>query len=317
MTFATGVAVEIGYVKEVTHGVTPASPTMKKLRLTQRNINGQTNPVRSEEVQAHEQVQDSRQGFRSVVGSFGFELSFGAFTDIIPAAIDGAWAAVSSGQHFAGATQRAKMGAALLQTFTMERRFNDIAKYQPFRGVAVNQFGLQIQADQPIIRGTLDLIGMSYGDMTGTSLGAPAAAATNPPMIAFQGDVLYDGSPIATITGINFTVNGQRQLQAVVGNYYSPDVFKGQKQTAGQLTALLTDTSSFYSDFFNENEVSLAVKLLDPNGTDFIGVFMPRVKINSAPIEPGQTGPILITSDIEILYDATEASSLTFERTGT
>lgn len=316
MAFESGVAVEIGYVKEVTRGTTPASPAMKKLRLTQRNINGQANAVRSEEVDSTEQVKDSRQGFRSTVGSFGFELSHMAYNDMIVAAIDGAWAAAGGTPHFTGATQVAKVSNLPPATFTMERRFLTTTQYQPFRGVAINQFGIQVQADQPIVRGTLDLIGMSYGAMTGVSLGAPSAAPSRPPMVAFQGDVIYDGSPVATITGFNFTINNQRQLQAVIGDYYSPEVFKGQKQIAGQLTALLQDASPYYNDFFNENEVSLALQLMDPNGTDFLGMYFPRIKINSAPIEPGATGPILITSDIEILYDATEGTTITFERTG-
>jgi hypothetical protein len=317
MSFAQGVAVEMAYVKEVAHGTTPASPAMKRLRLTQRNINGQANAIRSEIVEAHEQVTDSRQGFRSVVGSFGFELAFGGFDDLIPAAIDGgAWGAAGGTPEFPGATMAVKMSNAALQTFTVERRFTDILKYQLGRGVAINQFGLQIQADQPLIRGTMDMLGMSYGDMTGTTIGAPTDLPKRPSMIAFQGDVEYDGTPIGVVTGLNFTVNGQRQLQAVVGDYYSPDVFKGQKQIAGQITAMLTDASAFYSDFFQENEVSMKVKLMDPNGTDFIGISLPRIKINSATIEPGQVGPILINSDIEILRDATKATSMIIERTG-
>lgn len=316
MTIETGVAVEISYIKEVTRGVTPGSPAMKKLRLVQRNINGQVNPVRSEEVDSTEQVRDSRHGFRSVNGSYTGELSHGAYNDIIPAGVDGAWVAAGGSPHFVGATQMCKMGAAALQTFTMERRFLGIAKYQTFQGVAINQLGFQISADQPIVRCTFDLLGMKFGNMTGVTLGAPSAAPTRPPMVAFQGDVLYDGVSIATMTGLNFTINGQRQLQAVIGDYFSPDVFKGQKQSAGQMTGLLTDTSTIYGDFFSENEVSLATQIMDPNGTDFLGIYLPRVKINSAPIEPGQTGPVLITADIEILRDDTEGTAITFERTG-
>ena len=40
MAIASGANSDISYVREVTHGVTPGSPSMKLLRATGRNVNG-------------------------------------------------------------------------------------------------------------------------------------------------------------------------------------------------------------------------------------------------------------------------------------
>lgn len=92
MALSSGANTAISYVAEVTHGVTPNTPTMKTLRVTSRNINLQKQTLGSQERRADRQIADVRHGFQQVGGSLGFELSMESFDDWLEAALGGTWA---------------------------------------------------------------------------------------------------------------------------------------------------------------------------------------------------------------------------------
>ena len=95
MAIASGSRVRTLYVAEVTHGTTPSTPTMKTLRVTDRNLNFMKNILTSAEVRADRQVSDLRHGFNKVEGSLGFELCGEVFNDMIEGAMGGTWAAIT------------------------------------------------------------------------------------------------------------------------------------------------------------------------------------------------------------------------------
>jgi len=172
--------------------------------------------------------------------------------------------------------QKAKIGSTLT-TFTIERRFTDIPKYQVFRGVAINQYSLAIQPDS-IITATMDMLGMDSDDISDSSLGAPTAAQGSNPFDAFTGEGVEGGSLITILTGLNFSINNQRSVESRLFSKTSPDVFEGIANVSGDMTVYFEDESLF-TKFKNETETSLLVKLDDPNGTDFHAIHFPELFI--------------------------------------
>lgn len=316
MAIASGAKVGTSYVAEVTRGVTPASPAMKALRVTTRNLNAQKNTVESQEVREDRQTVSFRHGFNQVQGSLGFELSHAAFDDILEGALAGSWVAAGGTPIFTGATQALKLGAADVQTFTFERRFTDILRYQILRGCAVNRVQLNIPPEG-MVGGTMDFVGMSFTNMLTTTLGVPAAAPTHDPFSSFEGELLFEGTAIGVVTGIQITINNNRSVLPVVGSKFSPDVFEGRAVVEGTITAFLEDDSPVYSAFFDEQEVAIRLRLDDLNGTDFMGLAFHRVKVNAGDMDPPQSGPVEINAPFRALYDATQGTTLTIERTGT
>lgn len=193
-----------------------------------------------------------------------------------------------------------------LTTFTFERLFTDIAKYQVYRGCAINSMSMSIIPEE-IVGGTFDIVGMSFADFSGTSLGVPAAAPTNSPLAAFDGALVVDGVEVAVVTAMDFTVTNNRNVQAVVGNKFSPDVFDGQFNLDGNMTVFLEDSSLFYGYFNDETEFRIQMKLDDVDGTGFISFNMPRCKATAADIDPPQEGPVSITMPFKALVDETNS----------
>lgn len=381
MTLASGANVGLSYVKEVTHGVTPGSPTMKALRAISRNINLKKNEIVSQERRQDRQLADMRHGFNSVAGSIGYELCVAAFDDMLEGAMSGTWDTspatgdislatnatgnkvirttgsfitdgfiagmmvdlagfatggnngatqilavtaleltvektlvtdVAAGSRSVTADGRTILIGSVLNTYTMERRFTDIDQYQVFRGVAVNQMSIQIKPDS-MVQGSLELLGMASDGMDGTSIGEPTAAAANSPLVAFDAGLYYDGVQQAVVTGVDITLANGRSVQPVVGSKFSPDVFEGTALISGTLTAFF-ENADLYNLFFDEEESDLHIKLLDPNGTDFLVIMLPRIKTNAGDLDPPQEGPVSISFPFKALVDSVTGTSMAIQR---
>lgn len=385
MVLESGSNVILGYVEEVTHGVTPGSPTLKTLRATSRNVNPTVATLESQEVRASRQRSDVRHGFNQVLGGVGFQLSMEDYDDFLSYALSTAWVAVTSGsisvsvtastkKYIRGsgsfltdgfrpgdfifgtgftnggnnATSRAVAVTALeittdsttmvdegsasrtialkgkrldvgkiLKTVTLERQFTGITQYQPNRGVAVQQFGLNVSPDS-MVTGTFDLLGMSSGPVSGSSVaGAPPTAAVNrEPFASFDGSIYEGGTAIAVATALNFTLNNQRSLQGVIGSKFSPDVFEGTAINTGQLSVFL-ENASLINKFVNETSSSIWMRFNDIAGVDFMSFIFHRVKYLGGPIDPGQQGPVVVQMPFEALENATYGTSLTIQRSNT
>jgi hypothetical protein len=382
MALASGSNVGLTYTGEVTHGVTPVTPTMKELRVTGRNINLTRATLTSNERRNDRQIADLRHGFNQLGGSLGFELSIEAFDDLLEGAMGGTWAVaattgsvslatnatgnkvtrstgsfltdgfmvgdvvtlsgfatpgnngetqvigvsaleltviktlvtdVSAAARTVAATGKKLKIGQTLKTYTMERRFVDIAQYQVFKGVAINQMSFNVQPDQ-IIGGSFDIIGMSSEGFSGTSLDdTPTAAPSFSPFDAFTANVYINGGINTVVTGFSFSMANGRSVNPVVGSKFSPDVFEGTCQITGQLSAYL-ESADFYNYFYDETEVSLFAKFPDPGGTDFIVLQLPRIKLSSGDIDPQQQGPIVVQYNFQALVDSDSGTSVAFQR---
>lgn len=206
-----------------------------------------------------------------------------------------------------------KIGTTL-RTFTIERAFEDVSQYQVFNGCAINQMSVQIQPEQ-MVGGTFDILGMSADPMAAASIDGSGytAAATNDPMSAFEGQLSEGGAASAVVTGINFNLNNNRSLEAVVGSKFSPDVFEGIATVTGEATVFFEDEVLF-NKFVNETISTLSVQVDDLNGTDFLAMGFPAIKYTGGDMDPPQQGPVPITMPWEAQVSALTGTSMYIQR---
>ena len=197
-----------------------------------------------------------------------------------------------------------------LYTATIERQFLDIGKYEAFRGCAVNQMSFRAEPEA-IIGGQFDIVGMSAAAMAGSSVGTGTTdPTTNSPFDSFIAQIYEAGGATAVATGFNFTLNNSRNLQGVIGSRFSPDVFEGDAVINGTLQVFFED-ETLYNKFINETESSIWLTLNDVAVSgEFINVVFPRVKFNTADIDPPQRGPIVKQMQFEALESATFGTSM-------
>lgn len=202
-----------------------------------------------------------------------------------------------------------------MQTFFVERQFQDIDQFQRFRGCAVDQWALNAEPEA-MINGTFNILGMVADAIAGTSISGVGAlaASSNSPYAAFEGELFEGGSRIAVATSMNFTLARNRSLNPIIGSKFSPNVFEGTARCTGTMQAYF-DSVSLLNKFINETESSLWMRFDDPNaiGTHFMSIVFPRVKYNGGTIDPPQEGPI----SIEMPFRALKATGLALPGGGT
>jgi len=89
---ATGARTSHYYIVETDCGVTPTSPAWKPLRFTSGGMQLTKDSLQSSELDGSREVADLRLGNNSVSGDISIELSYGAYNDLLEAALGGTWA---------------------------------------------------------------------------------------------------------------------------------------------------------------------------------------------------------------------------------
>lgn len=197
-----------------------------------------------------------------------------------------------------------------LETMYVERQFLSVTKYQKFNGVAINELSFSV-VPRSIVTGTLGLLGMSspaFANSSGSTL-APLAKSSASPYSAFVGNLLEGGSLIAVVTGLEWNMNNNRTLEAVVGSKFSPDVFEGDARIDGTLTAFF-ENDALFEKFRLETESTIFLELSDPDGTNFASIVFPRVKYNNAGMDPPQRGPVPQNIPFKALLHSTYLTSM-------
>jgi hypothetical protein len=212
----------------------------------------------------------------------------------------------------------------VVKTWTIERRFTGLAtpKYQVFRGVTPNSWSLDVQpgggGGGGLVSFSSDLLGISGGSLSDTSLGTPSAPGTEAPFAVFDGAIIVDGKARAAVTGMNLNVSLNRDNPAQIGSKNTVDIFGGQATAQGQMTVMLSDDNvDVFNLFDGETEFVMALRFDSPDGSDYQAVYMPRMKANSGDMDPPQSGPVPITVGTEALYDTDLSAPFVWQRSNT
>lgn len=175
--------------------------------------------------------------------------------------------------------------------FTFEEWFPDVPYSERFQDCRVGSAQLTLPGQgNATIQMAID--GLDYTTGTAAYYTAPTSETTSETCNASSGVMLVNGTAVATITDLQFTIDGNQSLaDPVVGNNVRPDVFVGKVGASGQFTAYF-DSSTNQDNFAGEVDVALAGVL--PNGSlaaaDFIAWALPKLNITAASPADGETG---------------------------
>jgi len=296
---ASGSRHEIRFVQEVTQGVTPATPAMKRLRNTGTTLNLTKEAIQSAEIRADRQISDSRHGNRRIGGDINFELSYGAFDDFIAAALFGDWA---GNVLKAGTT---------LKTFSIERAFTDIDQFLVYRGAGVNTMSLSIVPNR-MVTGTFGIVGhdMAVDDAT---LGAPTDVATNSPFDSFTGTLLEGGVANAAITAFTLNIENGIDPEYVIMKSAADELTYGRSNVSGRISAKFKNLDML-NKFINEVESSISLTLDGANGGD-LTILLPRIKYNGGDAPVNGEGSVILDMPFQALLDPVTGTNIQITRT--
>lgn len=305
MAFSQGSRAGLSYVVESTFGTTPGTPSLIQLPYTTHSLNLTKERVTGNDIQPDRMPRVDRHGNRSVAGDIAVDLRKGDYDPFLESAFFNTWS-----------TNVLKVGTTP-KYFSIEDAATDIAQFRLFTGMSVSSLAVSIKPNQ-MVTGTFSMVGK---DMTisGTSVDAVKTAASgNAPFDAYSGalsigDAGGSLSSIATVTGIDFTINNALAPTFVVGSASTPQLEYGMATIEGTITAYFED-ATLINRFINETETGLQVVVDDPTGSSDYTWLFPRVKINGAEVPVGGPTARTISLPFVALYDTTEATNLKLTR---
>lgn len=309
-TTATGSEHSLDYIAEVTYGTTPATPSFADLRHTGVTLGLSKSTFESGELRSDRQIAHFRHGNKSVSGDLNIELSYGTFDDLLQAALGGTWAtgvpAVGTDQLKAGTTRR---------SFTLERKFGnlDTPEYHRYTGAEINTFNLSVTPDA-IVTGSFGIVAKGASIATAIITGATyGAATTTEPFDSFSGSITEGGSPIGTVTSIEFSLENGLNPLFVVGSDETLRPGIGKSRLTGTMTTFF-QSKALMEKFINETASSIILVLTDSAGND-LSIELPNVKYNGGQPDVDGEAEISVSLPFIALYDATDASNVVIERT--
>lgn len=308
--FAQGSKSSLAYATQVDHD-TVATTGFKSLPYTSHTLNLSKERVQSTDQEPDRMLRHDRHGNRSVGGDVVFDLRADVYDEMLESVMFGTWdnTPVGPDELKFGSTQK---------FFTIEDYASNIDQARVFSGMTVSQASFSIRPNQ-MINTTMSFIGK---DMTTTQTEQTVtAAALNSPFDSYSG-VLEVGdnggalASIATVTGIDFSINNSIAPTFVVGSSTSQCFEYGMASVEGSITAYFKDLT-LVDRFIDEVESALKVTTNDPTAANEYGFFFPRVKFNDAAVPVSSPTSRIITIPFVALYDATEESSLVITRPDT
>lgn len=197
---------------------------------------------------------------------------------------------------------------------TIHKSYPDVALEQLFNDVTVNNLSLSIQPGS-LVTGTADLIGLSAGDMVadGTAGVSANAAPTTTAYSPFASCVGIGDKPVGVVSGLDFTVNNNRETVPLLCSPSADSVYEGVANVTGTVTLLFEDAVE-YNKFQDEEETTLTVALKDvADGTSIrtMIVHFPRVRYNQPSFEVPANGPVVLTLNFRALQAEVKYGSAT------
>ncbi len=162
---------------------------------------------------------------------------------------------------------------------------------------------------------TLTFMGKDVTTSTSEYFTSPTAATSTGVLAAVNGLIYVNGTQIALITAMKFTIDGNMSSESVVGSNTVPDIFEGSVKVSGEVTAFFED-GTLRDYFLNETEVSIfsAFTTGSTAAADFVSFSFPRVKMGGSSKDDGQKG-IVQTIPFQALYNSVGGAGTSSEQT--
>lgn len=200
------------------------------------------------------------------------------------------------------------------RSFAIEHWYADIAQSELFTGCKADQVAISMPASG-IATIDVSVKGKDVTTSTAAYYTSPTAATTSGVLAAANGILAVNGVGVAVVTGLNLTIAGGYNGEAVVGSNSTPALFPGRVNVSGQLTALFED-ATLRDAFLNETEASLIVVMSESNvaAANAFGITIPRLKFGGAQKSDGERG-LQGTFPFQALFNGAGGTGTSSEQT--
>ena len=157
--------------------------------------------------------------------------------------------------------------------FGAEIAYNDIAQYNAFDGLRVDQLSLTV-ANSGIVTGSMNLVGTT-STMAATPTGTPTAL-THVPFVQHEAQFM-EGGQSAKMSAFSFTLTNDLDPVRSIGSRTIISAREGMGDLTGKITTLFQD-ATYINKVINETASSINVFFGASNGTGSVNFNFPNVK---------------------------------------
>jgi hypothetical protein len=295
MGFSQGSRSALGYITEVTYGITPATPTLAQIPFNTHSLDLTRQTLTSAEIRPDRMTNILRLGNYTAVGDFMAELRAVDYDHFLESAFFGT---LTSGVLKAGVTRK---------SFTFEDQAQDISQFRVYTGCMITSAEFSVKPNA-MVTTKFTIVGqtMTQGatSVSGSALTAPS---TNIPFDSFTGIMKEGGATSAILAGVDFKIDNGLKPTFVIGSKYTPALEYGLAKVTGTLTAYYQD-AVMLNKFLNETESSLEFNLTD--GTNNYKFKMGRVKYTGGSVPVASDVSRMITLPFEALLNVSDGTNL-------
>lgn len=306
MPFAQGSRSGLSYVAETVFGTTPTPTTLIQLPITSHSLGLTKERVQGNDILPDRMPRVDRHGNRAVSGDITVDLRKGDFDPFLESVF----------MNTFDVNKVLKIGSAI-RSFSIEDAATDINQYRLFKGCVASSASFSIKPNQ-MVTTTFSMVGQDMV-ISGTSADVTKTAITgNQPFDAYSGTIKIANAgaalaSLATVTGVDFSINNNLAPTYVVGSDVTPQFEVGLATVEGTITAYFED-ATLVNRFINETETAFEVSVDDPTGLSDYTFLFPRVKFTGADVPVDGPTSRIITLPFVALYDTTEASNVKLTR---
>lgn len=190
---------------------------------------------------------------------------------------------------------------ATIHSYSIMRKFIDIAEFVVFSGCRVNKMTLNIKPNA-VVEGTVSLVGvdMSASEPAGATYGSTTTTSS---MDNFSAQALEDNVVIATLTAIDISLDNGVEAKFVVGKKAAANLLWGRSEASGKATLLFAD-QTMLEKFLNETESSVQLTLEDREGNAY-RLLMNKVIYTSGDQNMSGEKEIPLEMSFDALHDTT------------
>ena len=195
------------------------------------------------------------------------------------------------------------------RSFSIERTFGDISKYQQFTGCVVNGITLAVKPNA-IVTCEFAMLAKGASSVATAWDTAPTASKTNSPYDSFTGAIKEGGSAVGYVTSVDLKLDNGGTPVYVVGSASAPAIPLGRSNVTGSLDVYFQDLTML-NKFEDETPSSVEFYL----GSGIAGgksyrFYLPNVKYGSGDNPASDEKPIVLKMNYQALYSTTDRTNI-------
>lgn len=300
---AVGASSRLHAIPETVWGTTPATPQMRVVPFISESMNSAIGIIENNSIRADRRYDTPGQGNVKPAGDVRVVWGANSHAWLLYRAIGGTMFTTGAGPFTHTFQESASPD---LPSFTLEKGFDDIARYFQYPGSRINTLSFELRPEANI-EGSIGIIAKN-------EVAAATALDTTPtnqayiPLDNFSGTFLQGSVALANLTELTLNLTNNVTGTSVLFSQFYGAVLAARLRISGTFSIFFTNVTQ-YNIYRNFTETDFVIRMQDLAG-NFFEFQMSNVRYGGATPQIGGEGPVFFQGEFAAYTDATLGKQL-------